>query len=141
MPDAAPEEPDATDGPEAVPVVDPAEAVDLLFENDGSRSDETAKASGAEGGGGADALGATPCGRARPAPVVNLKHGPDYADVRPDVAVVHRVTDESIGIIAAGRSDRRLLSLTRKTGPRHAQPQRAFDAERGLITVRHGRRG
>ena len=80
--DAAPGEADATDGPEAVPVVDPADAVDLLFENDGGRSDETAEA--AEGDSGADAVGARPCGRARPSPVVNLKHnrGPIPDDVR-----------------------------------------------------------
>ena len=73
--DAAPGDVEPVERHDAVPVVDPTEAIDLLFEDGGNES-------GDDGDGGA--MGARRCGRTDPAPVVNLKHGrgPVPDDVR-----------------------------------------------------------
>ena len=68
--DAAPADRDAAESPgaDAVPVVDPSEAIDVLFGNGSNRVGEAA----AVNDGGAVAGGGGPTG---PSPVVNLKHG------------------------------------------------------------------
>ena len=74
--DTAPRDVDAAERHHAVPVVDPAEAMDLLFEDGGNESD------GQDGDG--RAIGVRPSVRPDAAPVVNLKHGrgPVPDDVR-----------------------------------------------------------
>ena len=71
-----PRDPEAMERPVVVPVVDPAKAMDLLFEDNAGRSDDAA------------AVGGRQCSRARalPAPVVNLKkdRGPLPDNVRSD---------------------------------------------------------
>ncbi len=73
--DAASGEPGAAEGPAPVPVVDPAEALDLLFEDDAGRSGDAAAVKEAGDGGGGGAAGTRRRGRIDPAPFVNLKHG------------------------------------------------------------------
>ena len=84
-PDTVPGEPGAAKGPDPVPVVDPAEALDLLFEDDAGRSGAAAavKEAGGDGGDGG-AAGTRRRGRPDPAPFVNLKHnrGPIPEDLR-----------------------------------------------------------
>ena len=67
---------DTIERPDVVPVVDPTEAIDLLFEDSENESD------GEDSDGGA--IGARRYGRTHPAPMVNLKHdrGPIPDDVR-----------------------------------------------------------
>ena len=83
-PDTVPGEPDAPEGPDPVPVVDPAEAIDLLFEDDAGRSGDAAAVKEAGDGGGGGAAGARRRGRNDPVQFVNLKHGrgPIPDDVR-----------------------------------------------------------
>ena len=63
---SAPRDADTIERHDRVPVVNPAEAIDLLFENGENESDDQ----DSDGG----AIGARRCGRTHPAPVVNLKH-------------------------------------------------------------------
>ena len=64
--------------------MDPAEALDLLFEDGASPSNDAAAMEDAVGEARADAVEARRGGRARQGPVVNLKHGrgPVPDDVR-----------------------------------------------------------
>ena len=73
--DAASRDVEPVERHDAVPVVDPTEAIDLLFEDGGNES-------GDDGDGGA--MGVRRCGRTDPTPVVNLKRGrgPILDDVR-----------------------------------------------------------
>ena len=64
--DTAPGDVDTIERHDVVPVVDPTEALDLLFEDGENESDDQ------DSGGGA--IGARRCGRTHSAPVVNLKH-------------------------------------------------------------------
>ena len=97
--DAAPGDVEPVERHDAVPVVDPTEAIDLLFEDGGNES-------GDDGDGGA--MGARRCGRTDPAPVVNLKpgRGPVPDDVRaafrelcrqPKVDSVLELIDAAVG--------------------------------------------
>ena len=81
--DTAPGEPGAAEGPDPVPV-DPAEALDLLFEDDADPSGDAAAAKAVGDGGSGGAAGARQCGRTDPAPFVSLKHnhGPIPDDLR-----------------------------------------------------------
>ena len=63
---SAPRDADTIERHDRVPVVNPAEAIDLLFENGENESDDQDSDRGA--------IGARRCGRTHPAPVVNLKH-------------------------------------------------------------------
>ena len=63
---SAPRDADTIERHDRVPVVNPAEAIDLLFENGENESDDQ-DSDGV-------AIGARRCGRTHPAPVVNLKH-------------------------------------------------------------------
>ena len=89
-----PGEPAAAEGPDPVPVVDPAEAIDLLFEDDAGRSGAAAAAPEAGDGGGGGAAGARRRGRPGPAPFVNLKHnrGPIPEDLRATFSELCRQT-------------------------------------------------
>ncbi|MCY4510427.1 MAG: AAA family ATPase, partial [Acidobacteria bacterium] len=78
--DTAPADVDTVERHDAVPVVDPAEAMDLLFENGGNESDDE------DGDGGA--IASRRSGRPDPAPVVNLKHG--RGPIPDDVLAVFR---------------------------------------------------
>ena len=83
--DYAPGEPDALESPGAVPVVESAEALDLLFEDGPSRSLAAPLMNGAAGEGVAADIGGRRCGRPLPAAaVVNLKRnlGPIPESVR-----------------------------------------------------------
>ena len=73
---SAPRDADTIERHDRVPVVNPAEAIDLLFENGENESGNQ----GSDGG----AIGARRCGRTHPAPVVNLKHnrGPIPGHIR-----------------------------------------------------------
>ena len=77
-PDTAPGDPDTRETPEPVPVMDPDEAIELLFGDGASPAADPALVNGAVGEIFADAIE----GR-RPGPVVNLKHdrGPIPASV------------------------------------------------------------
>ena len=83
-PDTAPGEPGAAAGPDPVPVVDPAEALDLLFEDDAGRSGDAAAVKEAGDGSGGGAAGTRRSGRTAPVQFVNLKHdlGPIPEDLR-----------------------------------------------------------
>ena len=93
-PDTAPGEPGAAAGPDPVPVVDPAEALELLFEDDAGRSGAAATVKEAGDGGGAGAAGTRRRGRIDPAPFVNLKHnrGPIPEDLRATFSELCRQT-------------------------------------------------
>ncbi|MCY4509001.1 MAG: hypothetical protein OXG35_18900 [Acidobacteria bacterium] len=77
--DTAPRNVDAVERHHVVPVVDPAEAMDLLFEDGGNESD------GQDGDG--RAIGVRRSVRPDAVPVVNLKHG--RGPVPDDVRAVH----------------------------------------------------
>ena len=83
-PDTAPGEPGAAEAPDPVPVVDPAEALDLLFEDDAGRPDDAAAVKKAGDAGGGVAAGARRRNRTDPVPFVSLKYnrGPIPADLR-----------------------------------------------------------
>ena len=86
--DIASGRPGAAEGPGPVPVVDPAEALDVLFEDDADRSDAAAGAKEAGDGGGGARPGAGRRGRTDPVPCVNLKHG--RGDTPDDLRVAFR---------------------------------------------------
>ena len=75
-------------------MVDPAEAIDLLFEDDAGRSGDAAAVKEAGDGGGGSAAGARRRGRTDPAPFVNLKHnrGPIPEDLRAAFSELYRQT-------------------------------------------------
>ena len=83
-PDTAAGEPGAAEGPDPVPVVDAAEALDLLFEDDADRSGDAAAVKKAGDAGGGAAAGAHRRNRTDPVPFVSLKHnrGPIPEDLR-----------------------------------------------------------
>ena len=83
-PDTAAGEPGAAEGPDPVPVVDAAEALDLLFEDDAGRSGDAAAVKKAGDAGGGAAAGARRRNRTDPVPFVSLKHnrGPIPDDLR-----------------------------------------------------------
>ena len=82
-PDTAPGDPDTRETPEPVPVMDPDEAIELLFGDGASPAADPALVNGAVGEIFADAIEGRRRGRAGPGPVVNLKHdrGPIPASV------------------------------------------------------------
>ena len=82
-PDIASGDPDTRETPDPVPVMDPDEAIELLFGDGVNPSADPALVNGAVGDVFADAIEARR-GRAGPGPVVNLKHdrGPIPAPVR-----------------------------------------------------------
>ena len=130
---AAPGDVDAAERHHAVPVVDPAEAMDLLFEDGGNESD------GQDGDG--RAIGVRRSVRPDAAPVVNLKHGrgPVPDDVRaafrelcrqPRVDGVLELMDGAIGPLETAavqeleEARRQLAALRRE----EVTPERLGDA-------------
>ena len=93
-PDTVPGEPGAAEGPDPVPVVDPAEALDLLFEDDAGRSGDAAAVKEAGDGSGGGAAGTRRGGRTDPVQFVNLKHnrGPIPEDLRATFSELCRQT-------------------------------------------------
>ena len=88
-PDTAPGDPDTRETPEPVPVMDPDEAIEVLFGDGANPSADPALVNGAVGEIFADAIEARRRGRAGPGPVVNLKH-----DRGPIPAPVHATFQE-----------------------------------------------
>ena len=126
-------EPGAVEPLDPIPVADSAEAIDLLFEDDSSRSDPAAAVNevGDEGGGGA--AGAQPCGALRPAPFVNLKQ--NRGPVSDDLRTAFRELCGQAGINDLLRSiDVLIEPLERSALPDLEASQREVEALRRLVT-------